>query len=61
MRYNEGTEASNPERQMFKVQYKSVLSGQWCESHLGNFSSQRRAANAAAKELATYETRVVSA
>lgn len=46
---------------MFKVQYKSILSGQWCESHLGNFSSQKRAANAAAKELAKYETRVVAA
>jgi hypothetical protein len=46
---------------MFKVQYKSVLTGQWCESHLGNYSTQNRAANAAAKELAQYETRVVPA
>lgn len=46
---------------MFKVQYLSVLNpGQWVDSHLGNFSTERRAQNAA-HALAGYETRVVVA
>ena len=43
---------------MFKVQYKSLISGEWVDSYLGNFSSERRAANAS-KELSGYETRVI--
>lgn len=46
---------------MFKIQYKSLLSGAWCDSHLGAFSTAKRAANAAAKDLAAYEVRVVAA
>jgi len=47
---------------MYKVQYKSMITGAFVESHLGNFSTERRAANAA-KELAAkgYEIRVVAA
>lgn len=36
---------------MWKVQYKSVFSGLWIDSHLGNFSSERRAENSAKKEF----------
>lgn len=43
----------------FRVEYKSVLSGEWVQSHLPNFTTQRRAENAASKELSGYETRVV--
>lgn len=48
---------------MFKVQYLSLLSRTWVDSHLGNFSTERRARNAAATSdtLAGYETRVVPA
>ena len=46
---------------MFKVQKKSLFTGQWVETHLGTFSTERRARNAAAKELVGYETRVVPA
>jgi hypothetical protein len=46
---------------MFKVQYLSILNpGQWVDSHLGNFSSERRAQNAS-RAIAGYETRVVAA
>ena len=46
---------------MFKIQYKSIFTGLWCESHLGNFSTKLRAQNAATKELHAFETRVVPA
>lgn len=45
---------------MLKVQYRSVLTGQWVDSHLEYFSSERRAANAAARELKDQEIRVIS-
>lgn len=46
---------------MFKIQYLSILNaGVWVDSHLGNFSTARRAANAA-KQLDGYQTRVVEA
>jgi hypothetical protein len=46
---------------MFKVQYLSILTpGLWVDSHLGNFSTERRAWNAA-QELRGYVTRVVPA
>lgn len=46
---------------MFKVQYKSILSGNWVDSYLGKFSTLRRAENAANKEFAgRYEFRVVA-
>ena len=43
---------------MYKVEYKSLFTGEWVQSHLGNFSTPRRAENAA-KDLTGYETRVV--
>jgi len=46
---------------MFKVQYKSVLSGEWVDSYIGNFSTERRAANAAKQAHPQYGTRVVRA
>lgn len=48
---------------MFKVQYESVLTpGAWVDSHLGNFSTERRAANAGRAEFdGRYVWRVVSA
>lgn len=46
---------------MFKVQYKSVLTGEWVDSYLGNFSTERRAMNAAKSAHPQHETRVVSA
>ena len=36
---------------MWKVQYKSVLTGTWLDSYLGNYSTERRARNAARKEF----------
>jgi hypothetical protein len=47
---------------MFKVQYLSILSpGRWFDAHLGNFSTKRRAENAARDQLKDYEWRVVAA
>ena len=47
---------------MWKVQYKSVLTGEWVDSHLGNYSTERRACNAARTEFdGRYEWRVKSA
>lgn len=46
---------------MFKVQYKSFLSGEWVDSYLSNFSTERRAANAAKQAHPQYQTRVVPA
>lgn len=46
---------------MFKVQYLSLLNpGTWVDSYLGNFSTERRAWNAA-QQLSGYQTRVVAA
>ncbi len=45
---------------MWKIQYKSLLSGSWVDSYHGNFSTERRALNAA-KELIGYEVRIVPA
>jgi hypothetical protein len=45
---------------MYKVEYKSLFTGQWVASWLGCFSTIRRAENAA-KALVDYETRVVLA
>lgn len=51
---------SRKELKMFKVQYKSILSGEWVDSYLGNFSTVKRAENAAKKEFANrYEFRVI--
>lgn len=47
---------------MWKVQYKSVLNGKWVDSHLGNYSTERRANNAAQKEFGgRYEWRAKKA
>jgi hypothetical protein len=45
-------------RKMFKVQYKSLFTGEFVDSYLGNFSTERRATNAS-KALRGYEIRVV--
>ncbi len=50
------------ENGMWKVQYKSVLTGAWVDSHLGNYSTERRASNAARAEFeGRYEWRVEKA
>jgi hypothetical protein len=46
---------------MFKVQYKSILSGAWVDSYVGNFSTKRRALNAAKAAHPQYEIRAVAA
>ena len=47
---------------MWKVQYKSVLTGVWVDSYLGNYSTERRANNAARAEFdGRYEWRVEKA
>ena len=46
---------------MWKVEYKSVLTGRWVESYLGNFTTERRASSAAKKEFGgRLEWRVVT-
>ena len=46
---------------MWKVEYKSLLSGAWVQSHLGHFASRLKAENAAKRELIGYETRATTA